>query len=80
MTPANSNGTIDNDQDEVIEELNFEDGDEYDEDNIDGTELAEQFEKLLASGLVRVAITSTFWLTIIPVSMLYQWWWNYILL
>eukprot|EP00057_Strongylocentrotus_purpuratus_P008161 XP_011662635.1 PREDICTED: interaptin [Strongylocentrotus purpuratus] len=51
MTPTNSTDTIDNDQDEVIEELNFEDGDEYDEDNIDGTELADQFEKLLASGL-----------------------------
>ncbi|XP_030829052.1 uncharacterized protein LOC588428 isoform X2 [Strongylocentrotus purpuratus] len=51
VTPANSTGTIDNNEDEVIEELNFEDGDEYDEDNIDGTELADQFEKLLASGL-----------------------------
>ncbi|XP_063953354.1 uncharacterized protein LOC129255520 isoform X17 [Lytechinus pictus] len=51
VTPTENIVMDDNDEDEVMEELDFEDGDEYDEDNMDGIQLANHFEKLLASGL-----------------------------
>ena len=51
-TPVTETGDVVDDNPED-DELQFDDAEEYDEDNIDGAQLADHFEKLLASGLVR---------------------------
>ncbi|XP_041459104.1 uncharacterized protein LOC121410846 isoform X2 [Lytechinus variegatus] len=51
VSPTENIAMDNNNEDEVMEELDFEDDDEYDEDNMDGIQLANHFEKLLASGL-----------------------------